>query len=292
MKYYLKAPATTANVGSGFDVFGIAIGYFNEFYFERNHSSDKIDVVAEGVYSGHFDPYSLVKKSFEYFFKQTGVRKIGVNIIEKCNIPHKRGLGSSASAIAASLKIADFLSQSDLPLNELLKMGTELEGHPDNIIPCLLGGLVVSYYDDKKVDFEKFNIENFELSFIVPEIEMQTEKMRKSLPKEVNFDDAVFNMKNGLQFLSKISKHKYDEAFKYTSDRLHQKYRIETSEEMRKLINKVENDERIDFWFLSGSGSIICFKSKKQLNFEETHIITKKIYNKPIKILSIDDKEK
>ncbi len=288
MKYYLKAPATTANIGSGFDIFGIALDFFNEFYFEKNEKSEEINISTKGKYSGCFDPNPLIKKSMEYFFKLTGTKRIGINIQEYCNIPHKRGLGSSASAIAASLKMADFLSETNLTDKELFKIGTELEGHPDNILPCFLGGLVVSYYYEEKLDYEKFIIDDYELSFLIPEIEMSTEKMRNALPDKVNFDDAIYNLKNSLQFLSKISKGKYDEAFKYTNDILHQKYRIKTNDKMKKILNQIEKNETIKYWFLSGSGSTICFKSKNPALFEEENVIKKKIYNNPIKILLIE----
>lgn len=288
MKYYLKAPATTANIGSGFDIFGIAIDFFNEFYFEKNEKSNEINISAKGKYSGCFDPNPLIKKSIEYFFRLTGTKGIGMNIMEYCNIPHKRGLGSSASAIAASLKIANFLSGTNLSDRDLVKIGVELEGHPDNVLPCFLGGLVVSYYNEEKLDYEKFNIEDYKLSFLIPEIEMSTEKMRNALPREVSFNDAICNLKNSLQFLSKISKGEYDAAFKYTNDMLHQKYRILTNNKMVEIISQIEMDKDIKYWFLSGSGSTICFGSEKDNLFKSKNVIRRNVYNESIKVLSAE----
>lgn len=251
----LRAPATTANMGSGFDVVGMALKLHNVVQFEK---ADRLKVLCIGRYGQEIEnSEGLFEKAIKGFEKVTGKAVPGVQIIQECNIPPARGLGSSAAAIASALFIANIVTGGSIPMKTLLQIGTEIEGHPDNIVPCMLGGLVVSYYDGEKLDYEKFEMTDQRLTFLVPEFKLSTGEMRKALPESVPFRDAISNLKNVSQFISKIAKGNLIEAFRYTHDSIHQIYRINSDSRMKELISCIEG-RNTNYWFVSGSGSSVC----------------------------------
>lgn len=250
----IKVPATSANIGSGFDVFGMAIELFNVVEAEKNATMEFINT---GTYGDDIDAAPFFKMIFSRFQNSTGCVVPPLKIKQVCEIPPARGLGSSAAAVAAGLIIANEMTGKPLNSSDLVRLGVEIEGHPDNIVPCFVGGLVVSYYDGESFDYERFEVDCGELTFIVPSFKMSTEKMRQALPSSIYFSDAIENIKNSTQFIAKLAHNKFAEALKYTRDKLHQSYRIETSKVMNELIKEIERRDP-GYWFVSGSGSTIC----------------------------------
>lgn len=251
----LRAPATTANMGSGFDVVGMALKLHNTVQFEK---ANRLKVLSIGRYGREIeDAEEVFRSSIARFEKITGKVVPGIQIIQECNIPPARGLGSSAAAIASALFIANIMTGGSIPVRKLLEIGTEIEGHPDNIVPCMLGGLVVSYYDGKRFDYEKFEMPDHRLTFLVPEFKLSTDVMRKALSESIPFEDAVSNIKSVSQFVAKISKGDLGSALKYSQDEIHQTYRINSDSRMKEFVLSVE-ERRPSFWFVSGSGSAVC----------------------------------
>jgi len=279
MRGRLKVPATSANFGAGFDVFGVAVELFN--YFEFDTDTEEFVFKSNGKYGNLIKDYSLFYKVFSEFEKLTGKRIPKVKIFQTCNTPVSRGLGSSAAVIAATLTIANVLTGAHLSQAELIKIGVKIEGHADNIIPAFVGGLVVSYYDGYNLDFEVFRDVDFgKLTFLVPNFQLSTELMRKVLPGNISHKDATFNLKNATQFLAKIASGNFRDALKYTLDRLHQKPRIEASEKMKTFVESILT-KNPSYWFLSGSGSTVCadIKDFKDIPFLEEVIITEVFKN-------------
>jgi len=251
----LKAPATTANMGSGFDVVGMALKLHNTVQFEK---SDRFKVHSIGRYGLEIgDAVETFGNAIERFEKLTGKRVPAIQIIQECEIPPARGLGSSAAAIASALFISNIMTGGRIPTDALLEIGTEIEGHPDNIVPCMVGGLTVSYYDGSRLDYEKFEMPDHRLTFLVPEFKLSTEAMRKALPDSIPFKDALGNIKNVSQFISKASRGDFAGALKYTKDFIHHTYRINSDPRMRELVDRIE-ERNPSYWFVSGSGSSIC----------------------------------
>ena len=138
----IRVPATSANLGPGFDCLGLALDVWNEVSFEVG---DKISfhVTGEGAVKLNHHPKNLLTKSFAQVYEVCGKRFFGVKIESNNNIPLSSGLGSSAAAIIAGLFGANELLNKPLDLCELLKLAAKIEGHPDNVAPALLGGLIV-----------------------------------------------------------------------------------------------------------------------------------------------------
>lgn len=275
MKGRLRVPATSANIGAGFDVFGIALEVFN--YIEFDTAANEYIFENRGKYAKSIKDNSLFRECFMEFEKLVGKKVPRMRITQTCNIPVSRGLGSSASVIAAALTIANVSTNQPLTEFELIKLGVRIEGHADNIVPAFTGGLVVSYYDGEDLDFEVFKDVDFgELTFLVPNFQLSTHSMRKVLPESVSREDTMVNLKNATQFLSKIANGKYKDSLKYTLDRLHQDFRINYSEEMKEFVQSILL-KKPSYWFLSGSGSTLCadIEDFEDIPFLEEVIVTK-----------------
>ena len=272
----LCVPATSANLGSGFDVFGMALELFNEIEFS---SSDSFRFTNTGTYGREIDTAPFFQMVFERFENLSGHIVPPLNIIQRCEIPPARGFGSSAAAVAAALIIANETTGTPLSTSALIDMGVAIEGHPDNIVPCFTGGLVVSHYVDGVLTYERFEIGPTELVFLVPAFQLSTEKMRQVLPKTVRFEDALYNLKNATQFVSKIARGNFVEALKYTGDRLHQSNRINCVKNMQELMKEIEK-RNPEFVFVSGSGSAICCKLSDYEDLPGVErVIRTKVYN-------------
>ncbi|WP_408955947.1 homoserine kinase [Natroniella sp. ANB-PHB2] len=142
--FKVKIPATTANLGPGFDTFGMSLGLYNLIEVEKKEDGVEIELVGYGVEELTTDKSNLVYQSMLRLFETVNYLPSGLKIKLINRIPLARGLGSSAAAIAGGLLVANKLSGEQLTREELLNLATEIEGHPDNVAPALLGGIVVS----------------------------------------------------------------------------------------------------------------------------------------------------
>lgn len=174
--------ATTANLGPGFDCLGLALDIENRIRFIESN----IDFP---------DKNNLIYLSAKRVFDSVGKAMPFVQIEQEVNIPICRGLGSSAACIAAGCIAGNALSAANLSIDELIKIGTEIEGHPDNIVPAFLGGFTVSSLDEGKVVyFRKEAFEGFKYAVMYPEFTLPTSQSRGVLPKRIAFGDGVFNI--------------------------------------------------------------------------------------------------
>lgn len=275
-------PATTSNIASGFDVLGIALDMFLKVEFKTN--SDRFSI--SGCSNQFCNEDNLIvkgiKKIFEIYNKNYWEKlkdKISIDI--ETEIPIARGLGSSASCYTAGMIFANeylFLNEKINRLSkvELVKLGTELEGHPDNISAAILGGITSSSYDKEKelvysqkllCDYDFFD--NFSFFVLIPPFEVKTEEARKILPQNIEFKDAVYNLsKLALLLTSIMNKDKILFANSF-DDRLHQRYRSRLINNYDEIVEKAKICGAVAT-FISGSGSsIITIADKTNILFEE-----------------------
>lgn len=206
----VRVPASTANIGPGFDVLGIALNLYN--YFELGE---------EKKYK------TLADRSFRKYFEYVGkdIPKYSVNI-RKTEIPISRGLGSSANLIVGGLVLANEYNNRALSDLELLDLATEVEGHPDNVTPAIFGGLCVSALGEDRVYYSKKEIDN-NLKFIafIPPYQVSTEEARGVLPTSMDYKKAIENMSNTSMIISLIGDKKYGELKYFLKDNFHEPYR-------------------------------------------------------------------
>jgi len=228
-KIKLKIPATTANLGPGFDTLGIALGLYNEIEVTKKASSKKsfrISVEGEGENVLPLGRSNIVVVAMEKVFNIFGVKKGDFHIRLVNRIPLSRGLGSSAAARIGGLVSANMLCSGRLKENDLIDMATRLEGHPDNVVPALVGGLCVSCLADNSVKYVKLPPpESLRFIVCIPDFEVSTDKAREILPAKVAFKDAVFNVQRASLLLASLISKRYRLLSVATQDRLHQVYR-------------------------------------------------------------------
>ncbi len=273
----IAVPATTSNLASGFDVLGMALEIFLKVEIKDDSDSFKI----KGCPKEYCNEDNLIVKGMKKIFERDDKNywdkiKNRISIEISSEIPIARGLGSSASCIAAGLIFAnEYLFQKEkikkLDSNQLVELGNEIEGHPDNISAAILGGMTCSALDKKnnKIYSQKINISNeflqkFDFYLLIPDFEVKTEMARKLLPKKIEFNDAVFNLSRlGLFFTSLINNDEnlFQVCFE---DRLHQKYRSKLIYNYDEIIQYAKSCGAIAT-FISGSGSSIVAITKANI---------------------------
>lgn len=226
----IKVPATTANLGPGFDVLGLALELFDEYTFTEVESGFHYRLVGADAsqYGISSEETNLVYRAFCRFFQFMGQAVPGVEVTCKSAVPICRGLGSSAAAVVAGLVGANMLMNNPLKLAELLPLATELEGHPDNVAPALFGGLVISLMDERgSIHQQRYVLEEKDLACVlaVPDFTLETKLARGVLPKEVAFKDALFNLGRVAMLVASLTRGDYDMLREGMEDRLHQPYR-------------------------------------------------------------------
>lgn len=221
----IQIPATSANLGAGFDALGLALSYYNYVNIEEYDgisisSLDGTDVPA--------DESNMVYDTAKTLYQICGRPFKGLRIEQVNNIPMARGMGSSSACIIAGLVGANKLMGDPLTLDEMVDLSAQIEGHPDNTAPALLGGIVTAVFDGKKVHWVKQEVfTTLKFIVIVPDFELKTEKARQCLPKEIPFSDAVYNLSRAALFSASLLTGKYENLRTAVDDRLHQPYRIE-----------------------------------------------------------------
>ena len=275
MKVSVKVPATTANIGPGFDCMGMALPIYNTVTIEETvlpGTGIEINVIAEDDSADELslehipmDENSIIYKAVELLYNSIGQTPSELKITVHSQIPIARGLGSSASVIVGGLLAANELLGRPADEAALLSIATEVEGHPDNVTPAIVGGLVItSSEDDGSIVYRKLDWpQEWNLTVCVPEYELATDISRSVLPKEVPMEDAVFNAKWLGMFVHAI--HTKDSKLMKLAlkDKLHQPYRMKLVPGLEKIIENLKHEENVLGCVLSGAGPSILIISEK-----------------------------
>jgi homoserine kinase len=208
----VRAPATSANLGPGFDCLGLALDLWNE---------------VEATPGGKTDPReNLILRAANALFEQVGATYPGFELRSTNRVPFGRGLGSSAAAIACGLLIANHCLGNPLDGSALIQLATSLEGHPDNVVPCLLGGVRVAIASGSHVVQVGIPVTlNLRAVVFVPEQPIPTAHARGLLPPSVPLADALFNVARASLLVAALAAGQADALAEATRDRLHQPYR-------------------------------------------------------------------
>ncbi|MBM7555999.1 homoserine kinase [Halanaerobacter jeridensis] len=251
----VKVPATTANLGPGFDTLGMGLSFYNEVQVKETASDLEIEIKGEGRTQLPTTKDNLIYQAMKQLFTKVGYKPDGLYIKAINNIPLARGLGSSAAAIVGGLLAANELVEDKLSISELVNLATKIEGHPDNVSPALLGGIVVSNYKNNRVIYEKIAVPELKIVVCIPDYELSTSKSREVLPQQVQFDDAVFNVSHMGLLLTGFLKQDYKIIKEGLKDRLHQPYREKILPGFEKIRTQLES--KALGIVLSGSGPTV-----------------------------------
>lgn len=226
----VQVPATTANLGSGFDAIGAALSW-HSFVTIEPFDSLAVEVVGEGEKEIARNENNIAVKAVRVFLQQlpNDIAKPlskGFRLCLDNRFPLTRGLGSSAAARVGALVAANSLLSEPLSIEQLLKIATELEGHADNVAAALLGGIVVAVPTGEGVSWARFlpPVE-LHIALLIPDFPLETEKARSVLPNSVPRKDAVFNIGRAALLVASLSMGQIDRLRVAMQDKLHQPYR-------------------------------------------------------------------
>lgn len=274
----VRVPATSANLGPGFDAFGLALGLYDEVMVRIADSGLHIDVAGEGADEVARDERHLVVRAMRAAFDRLGGQPPGLEVVCANRIPHGRGLGSSAAAICAGIVAARALTVGGAALSDddLLQLATRMEGHPDNVAACLLGGFTVAWMDrtgeidDRSSDPGSAHAlrldpaPNLTAVAFVPATPLSTEVARGLLPRTVPHADAARNAGRAALLAAALLQGRADLLTAGTQDRLHQSYRAPAMPESAALVAALR--ARGHAAVVSGAGpTVLVLTDKAQL---------------------------
>lgn len=292
----VRVPATSANLGPGFDTLGIALAYGDDLTAETRDAPGAL-VRVTGVGEGEVptDALNLVVRSAAHVYEQLGRELPGLELDAHNRIPHGRGMGSSGSAIVAGVMIAAGLLETDpespvtLSDAQLLAFATDLEGHPDNVAPALFGGLTIAWTTAEGPRFKKLMVHRGVAPLVlVPSFTMSTELARSLQPQQVPHEDAVFNVSRSALLIAALTQSP-ELLFEATEDRLHQNYRGAAMPGTRDLIEELRTAGYPAV--VSGAGpSVLVLSNGPQERMAAADLIAEKHPDWRILTLAVDTK--
>ncbi len=268
LKFKVKVPGTSANIGVGYDCLGVALDYHLELEVEE---SDKIEFLENGK------PFSIpiednyIFEAIKYTEKHLvkNIPSYKVNII-KNDIPLARGLGSSSSAIVAGILIANTFAGNVLDTQKIVKLAVDMEGHPDNVVPAILGGMVLTAHDKDNIVYSTVsNCDDLYYYVMIPDFKLSTEKARSVLPKSYLVSDVINNMAKLGLLVNDLNNGKYDNLRFLLGDKLHQPYRYALINNSQEIFEETKKYGALGE-YISGAGPTLM-----ALNYDNDDFLNK-----------------
>lgn len=263
MRLVSRVPATTANLGVGFDTLGLALRLYNIFEVS-DEGSDIVEINGEGIDELYNRENNIFLKALDYFYSLYNLTPPPLHVKISNNIPLCKGLGSSASAIVAGLTIGNELLGKGLSKEELLEHAVLLEGHPDNVSPALFGGCTISLVSRGKVIVKNVPIPD-DLSVIVavPYFDVPTESSRKILPECIPIDVTVRGLAKIGMFLVSLMTNNLKDLHTILDDELHEPYRARFIPNYNEIKRELLSVGALGV-MISGSGPSIVILTEKE----------------------------
>lgn len=261
----VSVPATSANMGSGYDSIGIALNMYNTFSMEE---SDHIDISATNGANVPTDETNLIYQCAQKVYEVCGKPLNGMRIIEDCAIPQTRGLGSSSACTVAGILGANALLGNPLDQQNVLDLAASIEGHPDNSTPAILGGFCAALLEYGKVWSVRVPIaDKVDFVAFVPDFELSTEKARAAIPQTIPHHDAVFNLSRAALLAGSLVTGDLKNIGVAVGDCLHQPYRFQFIPDGEEVVRCAKGLGALGA-FISGAGpTIIAMVDKKDMTY-------------------------
>ena len=265
--FKVSVPASTANLGPGFDCMGIALKLYCEADFELIDSGFEINILNEGREYVPQNENNLVFRAMKHLYNKVGKPLEGIKITINSYIPVTRGLGSSSAAIVAGLVGANELLGKVFSDDDILCAAYEIEGHPDNVTPAFLGGFTVSVIDNKRVIYSKSEVSSsIKFAAMMPDFYLPTRKSRSLLPKQTSFSNAAYNIGRASLLSAAFAKGDTELMKVCFKDRIHQKYRFPHIRSGEYIIRAAKRFGACG-GYISGAGptimSVVCDKAQE-----------------------------
>ncbi|HFQ93440.1 MAG TPA: homoserine kinase [Anaerolineae bacterium] len=227
MSVTVTIPATSANLGPGYDCLGLALGLYNRITFsETAEPGLRITVTGTDAHKVATDETNLVYQCAQIVFDEAEIRPSGLHIRQENSIPVGSGLGSSSTAVLGGLLAANELVGRPFTRAEILQMAVAAEGHPDNVAPALYGGLILGIAHEKGLHIERLPVAEMKVVVVLPDFYLLTSEARAALPAKVSIPDAVFNASRTPLLIRALETADYTKLALAMQDKLHQPYRI------------------------------------------------------------------
>ena len=250
----IKIPATTANMGPGFDCLGMALNLYNEIDIEEISEGCIIEVAEGDPVGVPLDETNLIYETMLSFCEMTNTKLKGVHLKQYNRIPITRGLGSSAACIVGGLLAANALTGANLSKQRLAEMASMIEGHPDNVAPAILGGMVIAAQNDQAMKCVQIPVpEQVRCVVMVPDFKLSTEKARDVLPQTLPMKDSIYNISRAALLVGSMMSGNLDNLDFAMEDVLHQPYRQQLIPNMEEIFTACR-ELGAKGVFLSGAG--------------------------------------
>ncbi|WP_405217172.1 homoserine kinase [Agrococcus sp. Ld7] len=289
----VRVPATSANLGPGFDTLGLALNVHDELEVEATASGVHVEVSGVGEAGSELsvptDETNLVARAILHVFDRVGVEAPGLRLQATNSIPHGRGMGSSGAAIVSGVLAAKGLLDGivDVTSDDVLRFATELEGHPDNVAPAIFGGLTIAWVDDTGPRHKQLAVHRgVSLLMAVPEATMSTKLARSLQPDAVPHADAVFNVSRSALLVAALTQSP-ELLFDATEDRLHQSYRASAMPETSALVGDLRAAGHAAV--VSGAGpSVLVLATDPAARLEAAAIVEDRAQAWTARLLAVD----
>lgn len=271
----VKVPASTANLGPGFDTLGMALSLYA--WIEMEEASETVfHLYGDEMKGVAQDKSNLLYQVAQLVFAEAGVSVPELSISMYSDIPLTRGLGSSASAIVGGMAAANAMIGSPLDNAKLFNMAALLEKHPDNVGASLFGGIITAVWDGERADYIRIEPpKDLEFLVVIPDFELATTKARTVLPTEISVKDAVFNISRTSLLTAALATERLDLIGRAMQDRLHQPYRAALVPGMEKLLAEASSHGALGI-ALSGAGpTLLCLVDRQESRKNELEAFLK-----------------
>lgn len=267
----IKTPATSANIGPGFDCFGLALQIFNSFEVTKAKETKLF-----GVEERFNNSDNLFLQAYRLGCQQIG-KETPIHVTFDTNVPVSRGLGSSATLIVSGLMAASAIHENALSKEMIFQLASQLEGHPDNVAPCIYGGLTASIKNEDTFFTYSLTLdEEWKFTVFVPDFEVSTEKARNILPNTYERSIAAANAAHASLTIEALRTGNLDLLRIAAVDQLHEPYRktlIHEFDALKKIVSPY------GVLLISGSGSTCILISKKEISTEDKNKIASLQHN-------------
>lgn len=263
----VKVPCSSANLGPGFDSIGIALNMYNKFSVQEI----KQGLIIKGCPMEYQNSNNIIYKAMKIIFEKVNYTPSGLKILIESNIPISRGLGSSSSCIIGGMIAANYLSGNTLSNEDIINFATTMEGHPDNIVPCFLGGLIVSLFDGTKAYYEKISIDpKIKFFAMYPNFNLSTKEARDVLPKKLDFKFAMSNIASSSFLVASLANNNFKNIKYSMTNVIHENFRENLIPNFSHIKNKALELNALGV-YLSGAGpTIMALVEDSNLNFENS----------------------
>ncbi len=262
-------PATSANMGAGFDCLGMALSLYNTVIVDPREEGLILDFPESDLPLVEEGENNLVYQTMKETYKIVGRPMPGLYLRQINGIPITRGLGSSAACIVAGIIAANALMGQPLKKRDIIELATRMDGHPDNVLPALIGGVTVAAMENERVYYVKqMSVDFVRFAVMIPNFPLPTSMARGILPEEISRKDAVYNISRASLMMASLITGKVENLWAASDDRLHQPYRKKFIPHFDDIVAKAK-ELGAKGMFLSGAGpTMIAILDKDYQRFQ------------------------